>query len=138
MGARWWCRAAPVLVTCALAIMGAEPSAQAPPASAEAAIRQTLQRYAAAMESLDAAEVKKVQPAIPADNLARAFRDMRELKVTIDEVRMLAIDGARARVSCRVTQILIPRAGTKQMTAVTRVILLRKEPELWVIDGFER
>jgi flavin-binding protein dodecin len=138
MGARGWYRAAPILLTCALAVMRSEPFAQTPTPSAEAAVRQTLQRYAAAMESLDVAEVKKVQPTIPADNLARAFRDMRELKVTIDEVRLLAVDGARARVSCRVTQLLIPRVGTRQMTAVTRVILLRKETELWVIDGFER
>jgi len=123
---------------CALAVTRAEPSAQTPTASAEAAVRDTLQRYATAMESLDVAEVKKVQPTIPADNLARAFRDMRQLKVTIDEVRVLSVDGARARVSCRVTQLLIPRAGSRQMTAVTRVILLRKETESWVIDGFER
>ena len=105
---------------------------------AEPAIRDTLQRYSAALESLDAGAVKKVQPSIPADNLAKAFRDMRELKVTIDEVRVLSADPATARVSCRVTQTLTPKVGAKQTTAVTRVMRLRRDAAAWVIDGFER
>jgi hypothetical protein len=111
---------------------------QAPAAAAETGVRDALQRYAAALESLDANAVKKVQPSLPADNLAKAFKDMRELKVTIDSVRVLSIDGATARVSCRVTQALTPKAGSKQNTAVTRVMRLRRNPDGWVIDGFER
>jgi hypothetical protein len=42
------------------------------------------------------------------------------------------------RVSCKVTQVLIPKAGAKQTTAVTRVLRLRKQETVWVIDGFER
>jgi hypothetical protein len=112
------------------------PQAQA--AAAETAVRDTLQRYSAALESLDANAVKKVQPSIPADNLAKAFKDMRELKVVIDTVRVLSIDGATARVSCKVTQTLTPKAGSKKVTAVTRVMRLRRDADLWVIDGFER
>jgi hypothetical protein len=112
------------------------PQAQA--IAAEPGIRDTLQRYSAALESLDATAVKKVQPSIPTDNLAKAFKDMRELKVTIDEVRVLSADGNAARVSCRVTQTLTPRVGSKQTTAVTRVMRLRRDVAIWVIDGFER
>lgn len=111
---------------------------QAHAAAAEPGIRDMLQRYSAALESLDASAVKKVQPSIPADNLAKAFKDMRELKVTIDEVRVLSADGATARVSCRVTQTLTPKAGSKHTTAVTRVMRLRREADAWVIDAFER
>jgi len=116
---------------------------QASPAPAEAGVRDVLQRYSAALESLDANAVKKVQPSIPTDNLARAFKDMRELKVAIDAVRVLSIDGTTARVSCRVTQTLTPRVGSRQTTTVTRVMRLRRvgdsgAAELWVIDGFER
>src|SRR5687767_13971797 len=69
---------APVLLTCAMAIVGSETGwAQAQPEAAEAAVRDTLEKYSAALESLDVNAVKKVQPSIPADNLARAFRDMR-------------------------------------------------------------
>lgn len=112
--------------------------AQAPPPAAEAAVRETLQKYSAALASLDPNAVKKVQPSIPIENLAKAFKDMRELKVSIDTVRVLSMDGATARVSCRVTQTLTPKAGSKQTTTVTRVMRLRREADSWVIDGFER
>ena len=94
--------------------------------------------YSAALESLDANAVKKVQPSILTDNLARAFKDMRELKVVINEVRVLSVDGTTARVSCRVMQTLTPKVGSKQATAVTRVIRLRRNSDAWVIEGFER
>ena len=79
-----------------------------------------------------------MQPSISADNLAKAFKEMRELKVTIDTVRVLSADGAAARVSCRVAQTLTPKVGTKQTTTVTRVMRLRRESDSWVIEGFER
>ena len=107
-------------------------------ATAEIGVRDALQRYSAALESLDANAVKKVQPSIPTDSLAKAFKDMRELKVAIDAVRVLSIDGTMARVSCRVTQTLTPRIGSRKTTAVTRVMRLRREADSWVIDGFER
>ena len=62
-------------------------------AATEAGVRDTLQRYSAALESLDANAVKKVQPSIPVDSLAKAFKDMRELKVGIDDIRVLSADG---------------------------------------------
>jgi hypothetical protein len=107
-------------------------------ADAETGVREALQRYSAALESLDANAVKKVQPAIPADNLAKAFRQMNELKVAIDAVRVLSVDGMTARVSCRVAQVLTPKVGSTQRSTVTRVIRLRRNGEVWVIDGFER
>jgi hypothetical protein len=63
---------------------------------------------------------------------------MRELKVMIDAVRVLSSDGGIVRVSCRVTQTLTPRAGSRQTTAVTRVMRLKQDAGAWVIDGFER
>ena len=113
-------------------------SALAAQSAAEDAARDTLARYSAALESLDANAVKKVQPSIPADTLAKAFKDMRELKVMIDAVRVLSADTSTARVSCRVTQTLTPKAGTKQTSAVTRVVKLKRDGDSWVIDNFER
>jgi len=107
-------------------------------AAAEPGVKDLLQRYSAALESLDVNAVKKVQPTISADNLAKAFKEMRELKVMIDSVKVLSAEGTNARVSCRVTQTLIPKVGSKQTTAVTRVMRLKREAESWVIDGFER
>lgn len=112
--------------------------AQAQAAAAETGIRDALQRYSAAFESLDVNAVRKVQPSVPAESLAKAFRDMRELKVAIDTVRVLSIDGNKARVSCRVTQTLTPKVGSRQTTAVTRVMRLQRTADAWVIDGFER
>jgi hypothetical protein len=119
-----------------LAAAAAEVQPQS--AAAESSVRDMLRRYSAALESLDAGAVKKVQPSIPLENLAKAFKDMRELKVTIEEVRVLSIDGSKARVSCRVTQSLTPKVGAKQTSAVTRVMRLQRTADLWVIDGFER
>jgi hypothetical protein len=107
-------------------------------AAAEAGARETLQKYSAALESLDPNAVKKVQPSIPVDTLAKAFKDMRELKVNIDTVRVLSVEGATTRVSCRVTQTLTPKVGSKRTTAVTRVMRLKRDADGWVIDGFER
>jgi len=120
------------------ALAGAAGGASAQAAGAESGIRDMLQRYSAALASLDANAVKKVQPSIPAENLAKAFKDMRELKVTIDEVRVLSNNGTAARVSCRVTQTLTPKAGSKQTTTVTRVMRVRRDADSWVIDAFER
>lgn len=114
------------------------PQALEQTADAEAGVRDALQKYSVALESLDATSVKKIQPAIPIENLAKAFKEMRELKVDIDAVRVLSLDTATARVSCRVTQTLTPRVGARQTTAVNRVMRLRRQAGAWVIDGFER
>jgi hypothetical protein len=112
------------------------PEPQAP--AVENGVGDALQRYAAALRSLDASAVKKVQPSIDVDTLKRAFREMRTLEVSIDEVTILSADGAGARVSCRVTQTVTPRGGRKQSVIVVRVIRLRPERDAWVIESFER
>ena len=99
---------------------------------------ELLQQYSAALESLDAEAVKKLQPSMDLESLKKAFREMRELAVTIDNIKVLSIDATLARVSCRVSQTLIPKAGSKQTTAVTRVLRLRRVQSGWVIDAFER
>jgi hypothetical protein len=101
-------------------------------------VRETLQQYSAAYESLDAERVKKIHPAIDLETLKSTFRNMRELKVTIDSVKVLSSDGTITRVSARIMQVLTPRAGTKQTTNITRVFRLRKQESAWLIDGFER
>jgi hypothetical protein len=114
------------------------PQAPDQTANPEAGVRDALERYSVALESLDANSVKKIQPTVPIENLAKAFKEMRELKVDIDAVRVLSMDSATARVSCRVTQTLTPRVGARQTTAVNRVMRLRRQAGAWVIDGFER
>ena len=125
----------------ALLILSIVPvrASQAPPQPAgNPAVRETLERYVAALESLDADAVKKVQPSIDADGLRRAFTEMRSLDVELDEVRVLSADATTARVSCRVTQTLTPKAGSRQKSTVTRVLRLRRHDTGWVIQDFER
>jgi hypothetical protein len=117
------------------------PSAPpAPPAQSpiEGAVRETLQQYAVAMESLDADQVKKVYPSVDVEGLRRALRDMRELKVSIDSVKVLSVEGTLARVSFRVVQAATPKAGRKESSTVTRVFRFRKQEAVWLIDGYER
>ncbi len=105
----------------------------------EAAVTAALQQYAAAYESMDAENVKKIWPTVDADSLKRAFGDMRSLKVSIDTVRILEVAGATARVSFRVTQEVTFKAGAKpKPITVIRVARLRRQEAVWVIDGFER
>src|SRR5437762_11100285 len=127
-----------VVAMMVLASAVATGTAQAQASAAETAIRQMLQRYASALGSLDASAVKKVQPSIQVESLAKTFKDMRDLKVVIDEVRVASIDGTVARVSCRVQQTFTPKVGTRAKTTVNRVIRLRRDADSWVIDGFER
>lgn len=118
---------------------GATLFAQAAPSDAvEATVKGALQQYSAALESLDAAAVKKIQPSIDVERLKRAFRDMKALEVEIDTIKVLTSEPEAARVSCRVTQVLTPKAGSKRTTTVTRVMRLRRQDAAWVIDGFER
>lgn len=117
--------------------MGFAASAQ-PGAAIEPAVLRMLQRYETALESLDPDAVRKVHPSVRTESLARAFREMRELKVDIDEVRVLSVDKEIARVSCRVQQTLTPRIGSTQTSTVNRVLRLRRQADQWVIDGFER
>jgi hypothetical protein len=100
--------------------------------------RDVLQRYSTALAGLDADAVKRVQPSIDVDSLRKAFREMKTLDVSIDTIKVLSSDAATARVGCRVTQTLTPKAGTKRSTSVTRVMRLRRMDTGWVIDSFER
>ena len=104
----------------------------------EVGIRDLLRQYSAALEKLDPDAVKKVQPSIEAENLKKAFKEMRALTVIIEDVRVLATDETTARVSCRVTQTLTPKAGSKQSTTLTRVMRLRRQAGSWIIESFER
>jgi hypothetical protein len=113
-------------------------AAPLPQAQVEAAAKDALTQYSTALESLDADLVKKIHPAVDAEVLKRAFSSMRELKVTIDNVKVLSTEGATARVSCRVTQSMTPKIGSKQTSVLTRVMRLRRQEAVWLIDGFER
>ena len=124
------------------AVLAQPPVQSVPSAGAEKpldpVVRELLQQYATALESLDADAVKKVQPSIDVEGLKRAFREMRALEVDIDNVRILSGDAAAARVSCRVAQTLTPKAGSRHTTSVTRVLRVLRQDTGWIIQSFER
>jgi hypothetical protein len=138
----WW------LAMAGLAALSASAAAQtSPPQTAtastsgrpvDAALRDTLAQYATAFRTLDAAAVKRVQPAANVASLQSAFNEMRALDVSIDEIALLSEDSAATRVSCRVRQTLTPKAGSRKTIDVVRVVRLRKQNTGWVIDAFER
>ena len=133
--------AAVVLLCCVRPVAALLQGAVQQPAAdrlVEPAVRDALEQYATALESLDADAVKKVQPSIDVDGLKRAFKEMRSLTVDIDNIRLLSGDGTSARISCRVAQTLTPKAGSRQTTTVTRVLRLRRQDTGWIIQGFER
>jgi hypothetical protein len=107
-------------------------------AAVKASVAELLQHYTEALESLDADAVKKVQPSADTETLRNAFRQMRSLEVDIDEITVLSATDAGVRVSCRVRQTLVPRAGSKQTTTVTRVLRVKRQQDVWLIDTFER
>lgn len=125
----------PAVAQQAVPAPAAAPQAEKP---IDPGLRDVLQQYAAALESLDGDAVKKVQPSIDVEGLKRAFREMRALDVDIDNIRLLSGDQNTARVSCRVKQTLTPKAGSRQSSEVTRVLLLRRQDGTWIIQGFER
>jgi hypothetical protein len=63
---------------------------------------------------------------------------MRALEVTIADLKVLSADNVAVRVSCKVTQTLTPKAGSKHTTTVTRVVRLKRVDAGLVIDAFER
>ena len=121
-----------------LALVCATGSLRAQDRGLEAAVSAALDRYSSALESLDADSVKKIQPAIDVEALRKAFREMRALEVTIADLKVLSNDASVVRVSCKVTQTLTPKAGTKQTSSVNRVVRLKRLDAGFVIDAFER
>jgi hypothetical protein len=128
----------PVIVLALMLLYGAPTVSGQADNKIEAELRDVLQQYSLALESLDADAVKKLQPSMDLETLKKAFREMRALDVTIDNVKVLSVDAVLARISCRVSQTLTPKAGSKQTTTVNRVLRLRKGQASWVIDAFER
>jgi hypothetical protein len=127
-----------IMIAALVLLAAADARVPAQDRTVDVAVGEALERYSAALESLDADSVKRVQPAIDVDSLKKAFREMRALEVTIADLKVLSTDVAIVRVSCKVTQTLTPKVGSKQTTAVNRVVRLRRQESGFVIDAFER
>ena len=114
-----------------------EASAREPASApdAEAAIRQLLQGYASALESLDVAAVQALYPSVNRATLAEAFRNYRSLKqdIVIKGIDV-APDGQSASVAAVVTTSPVVRIG--RASPVTRPVTfgLRRSGNAWLIE----
>ncbi|MGE3274490.1 MAG: hypothetical protein AB7O67_05225 [Vicinamibacterales bacterium] len=69
-------------------------------AAAEQRIRETLRRYGAAYEALDADAAKRVWPSVNAADLSRAFAGLASQQLTFERCQVLDLGSATARASC--------------------------------------
>jgi hypothetical protein len=79
-------------------------------ADGEAAIRGTLDRYAAAYNDLDAAAAERVWPAVNRAALSRAFEGLASQRVSLGSCR-IDITGTAARASCAGSATWAPKVG---------------------------
>ncbi len=114
------------------------PDAQPEPATPvdeRPGIRQALERYRLAYESMDAEEVQRSWPSLSADQLdkiERSFRSTQSFEMTLANCR-IDQNGASATATCSVTREIRPKAGRKLTATSDTTFTLRKQGEQWVI-----
>ncbi|MBI2835028.1 MAG: protein kinase [Acidobacteria bacterium] len=119
--------------------IAAKPGSPAKPSlaavSPEAAIADTLQRYAAAQATLNPAAVRQVWPTVDVDVLAETYKSLSALTVTIDNIKVLSVDDTTARVSCRFNQTTVAKSGARQSSSTVRTLVMKKAGDAWVIGS---
>lgn len=101
---------------------------------AEQQIEDTLSRFAAAYESLDAEAASRIWPGVDRRALARAFQGLRSQEITFTGCRM-AIETVAASVDCNGWTTFVPRIGSQDPRTEQRRwnFQLRKRGETWSI-----
>jgi serine/threonine-protein kinase len=113
------------------------------PVAMEAGVRETLQRYQHAFESLDAGAIKAIQPWLgPTDQnrLQASFRDFRSLtmQMVVGSIQVTA-DGATATAHTVVEQKTVVKSGTAPPVIKQRVVFtLRRRADGWIIERVDR
>ncbi len=110
-------------------------SAAKPPDTNEQ-IRQLLQNYSDALESLKPDAVQAVYPSVDTRALTTAFRDYQRLdqSITINRID-LAPDGQRATVVATVTTAPVVKTGRASPVTRTVTYTLRKQGDRWLIES---
>jgi len=107
-----------------------------PRAADVAAVRETLRRYTQAYQSLDAAAVGRMMPALTADQLRDLDRDLssyRRYTVEIKDER-IDVDEQTATVTCQVVRSFETRNGVEGSNTVPTIFHLRRSGSGWTID----
>jgi len=111
----------------------------AAPQDDDAAIRQTLQRYAAAYETLNADAVKAVYPSIDAASLAGTLKEYASLRQTVKvESVAIARDGRTAIATAMVTTAPTLKRGRASPFSGRVKFTLRKNGDTWMIESSAR
>jgi len=107
---------------------GVAPAAAAPrvdpAASAEAAVRQVLQRYVAAYNRLDASAARAVWPGVDRDALQRAFSQLEAQTLRFDRCT-ISVDDEGGSANCAGQAQWVPRVGDQDA---------RRERRTWRFD----
>ena len=114
----------------------AAPQPFAPPVAApsqnpgadETAIRALLRAYAVAYSRLDVQTIKRLFPAINAQQLAQAFASINSMETQIRDETFVSLTGTTATVSCTWDGLAVSRLGTSQRTLSPTVFRLQKSP----------
>ena len=110
-----------------------------PGAADQAAIRDTLRRYAQAYQSLDEAAVGRLMPSLtPAQlrGLDRDFSNYRRYTVEIGD-EQIKIDGETATVTCQVVRSFEMKTGVTGGNTRRSVFHLRRSGAGWTIERLE-
>jgi serine/threonine-protein kinase len=111
----------------------------APVVSDEQKIRETLDVYRQAQNTLDAALYARVYPSLSGASRQRieeAFRNLRSQTLEID-IQAIEITGSTARARIFERRTAVPRIGSEQRDQRSRTVVLEKRGESWLIAGFE-
>ncbi len=113
---------------------GTGGTARAETPSDESAIREVLQRYAAAYEALNPNAVKAVFPSVNTATLTNMFRNYASLKQQV-EVDSVQVTGQTAIATGIVTSAPVVRVGSVKPQRLPATFRLRKANGGWVIES---
>jgi hypothetical protein len=102
----------------------------------ERRVRDTLQRYRAAYDDLDARSAQAVWPAVDSSALARAFDSLASQRLTFENCDV-ELAGPAARAVCHGSARYVPKIGSREPRIESRVwnFTLMKSGEDWQIES---
>lgn len=103
----------------------------------ELKVRETINRYIQAQNTLDVDLYALVYPALAGERrqaVESAFRNLRSQQLE-GEIRQVRISGSTAEVRLFESRVAVPRAGSEQRDSRERTIHLAKRGDAWVITS---
>lgn len=106
------------------------------PVSDDRLVRDTLQRYRAAYDALDASSARAVWPSVNSAALTRAFADLSAQQLRFDDCAV-QVTGAAAQATCHGSARYVPRVGSREPREEARIwqFALRKSGTQWLIES---